>query len=276
MASCCLLKKRLLIISQRVLDNNSDLITVHVQHVNPELQGEGIQPRMEMRLHRFLSDVGFCSKRQGEKLIRAGKIVVDGRKAIMGDTVSGNEDIFIDGQKLQVKKSPKKKALAFYKPQGVECSLSPNPNGTTLLDFNFGPDRVFPIGRLDKDSHGLLLLTNDGTLANRLAQPSLEHDEEYILVVEGQITSETISQLAQGVVLANKKTAPCRIEHMEKNVFRIILHDGHNRQIRKMCEKVGLQLRDIKRVRIGSVLLQNLKEGEWRVLGDQEFHMLKN
>ena len=139
-----------------------------------------------MRLHKFLSDVGFCSKRQGEKFIRAGKILVNGKKATFGDTVSGNEDIVIDGQTLQVKKSPKKKVLAFYKPKGVECSLSPNPAVKTLLDFDFGADRVFPIGRLDRDSHGLLLLTNDGVLGNRLAQPSSKHEEEYLVVKKGE------------------------------------------------------------------------------------------
>ncbi len=228
-----------------------------------------------MRLQKFLSNVGFCSKRQGEKLIRAGKILVNGKKAILGDKVSGNEDIVIDGQTLQVKKSPKKKVLVFYKPKGVECSLSPNPEVETLLNFDFGADRVFPIGRLDKDAHGLLLLTNDGVLGNRLAQPSFEYEEEYLLVIKGEVTSEIIVQLAQGIMLKKKRTAPCRVEQIEDNMLRFILHDGRNKQIRKMCEAVGLHIQDLMRVRVGRILMQELKEGEWRALSDTEFQILK-
>ncbi len=228
-----------------------------------------------MRLHKFLSNVGFCSKRQGEKLIRAGKILVNGKRATVGDKVSGNEDIVIDGKTLQIKKSPKKKVLVFHKPRGVECSLSPNHEVKTLLNFDFGADRIFPIGRLDKDSHGLLLLTNDGVLGNRLAQPSSEHEEEYVLVVKGEVTSEIIGQLVHGIMLEKKRTAPCRVEQIEDNMLRFILHDGRNKQIRKMCETVGLHIHDLKRVRIGNILLQELKEGEWRILSDTEFQVLK-
>ncbi len=228
-----------------------------------------------MRLQKLLSNVGFCSKRQGEKLIRAGKIFVNGKKAILGDKVSGNEDIVIDGQTLQIKESPKKKVLVFYKPKEVECSLSPNQEVKTLFDFDFGADRVFPIGRLDTGSHGLLLLTNDGILGNRLAQPSFEHEEEYLLVVKGEVTPEIIAQLSQGIMLGKKRTAPCSIEQTKDNMLRFILHDGRNKQIRKMCEAVGLQVHDLKRVRVGRILLQELKEGTWRVLNDTEFQRLK-
>lgn len=230
--------------------------------------------RLNMRLQRFLSNVGFCSKRQGEEYIRAGKIFVDGKKATLGDKVSGNEDIVIDGQTLLAKESPQKKVLAFYKPRGVECSLSLNREIKTLLDFNFGNDRVFPIGRLDKESHGLLLLTNDGVLGNRLAKPSIEHEEEYLLMIKGEVTQGIIAKLSQGIMLGKKKTAPCFIEQLEDNKLRIVLHDGRNRQIRKMCEAVGLQVQDLMRVRVGTILLQKLKEGQWRVLRDKEFQIL--
>jgi pseudouridine synthase len=227
-----------------------------------------------MRLQRFLSNVGFCSKRQGEKYIRAGKILVNGKKATLGDKVSGNEDIVIDGQTLLVKKSPEKKVLAFYKPKGVECSLTPNGDVKTLLNFDFGVDRVFPVGRLDKESHGLLLLTNDGVLGNRLARPSFEHEEEFLLVAKGEITSELVFQLSQGIKLGKKKTAPCHVEQTEDNMLRFILHDGRNRQIRMMCEKVGLQVNDLMRIRVGKISLQELRTGEWRILKDTEFQEL--
>jgi pseudouridine synthase len=230
---------------------------------------------MNIRLQRFLSNVGFCSKRQAEKYIRAGKIHIDGKQATMGDEVSGSEDIVINGQTLLVKKSPEKKVVIFYKPKGVECSLSSYGEVKTLLDFDFGADRIFPIGRLDKDSHGLLLLTNDGVLGNRLAKPSSEQEEEYIAAVKGEVTPEIIVQLAQGISLEKKKTVPCRVEQIEDNMLRFILHDGRNRQIRKMCETVGLHVADLMRVRVGKILLQELKEGEWRVLNDAEFQALK-
>jgi pseudouridine synthase len=231
--------------------------------------------RMNMRLQRFLSNIGFCSKRQAERYIRAGKILVNGKTAVIGDEVSGNEDIVVDGQPLLVKKSPRKKVLVFYKPKGVECSLTSYGDVQTLLDFDFGADRVFPIGRLDRDSHGLLLLTNDGALGNNLAQPSLEHEEEYVVVVKGEITSEILVQLAQGISLEKKKTVPCRVEQIGDKRLRFILHDGRNRQVRKMCEAAGLQVDDLMRVRVGRIVLQELKEGEWRVLNDAEFQALK-
>jgi pseudouridine synthase len=228
-----------------------------------------------MRLQRFLSNVGFCSKRQAERYIRAGKILVNGKTAVIGDEVSGNEDIVIDGQPLLVKESPRKKVLVFYKPKGVECSLTAYGDVKTLLDFDFGADRVFPIGRLDRDSHGLLLLTNDGTLGNSLAQPSAEYEEEYVVVVKGEVTSGILVKLEQGISLEKKKPVPCRVELIEDKRLRFILHDGRNRQVRKMCEAAGLQVDDLMRVRVGRILLQELKEGEWRILNDAEFLALK-
>ncbi len=227
-----------------------------------------------MRLHKFLSNVGFCSKRDGERLIRAGKIFVNGKKAQMGDTVSGDENIVIDGQILVQKKSPEKKVLLFHKPKGVECSLSPGGDIKTLLDFDFGADRVFPIGRLDRDSCGLLLLTNDGKLGNTLAQPSSEREEEYILAVKGSITSEIITRLSQGIMLGEKQTAPCQVEQQSSNTLKLILHDGRTRQIRKMCETVNLQIIDLMRTRIGTLPLEELKEGKWRILTVAELQLL--
>ena len=230
---------------------------------------------MNIRLQRFLSNVGFCSKRQAEKYIRTGEIYIDGKLAVIGDEVSGNENIVIHRQTLLVKKSPPKKVVIFYKPKGVECSLSAFSEGKTLLHFDFGADRIFPIGRLDKDSHGLLLLTNDGVLGNRLANSSSGLEEEYIVVVKEEITPDIIVRLEQGISLEKKKPVSCRVEQIGYNTLRFILCGGRNRQIRKMCEVVGLRVYDLMRVRIGKILLQELKEGEWRVLNDAEFQTLK-
>ncbi|MDR3629950.1 MAG: pseudouridine synthase [Desulfocapsaceae bacterium] len=228
-----------------------------------------------MRLQRFLSNVGFCSKRQGEKFIRAGKILVDGRTAMVGDEVSGNEDIVVDGQRLRVKQPPGKKILLFNKPAGVECSLSLSRTSKTLLDFDFGPNRVFPIGRLDRESHGLLLLTNDGVLGNRLARPSLEYEEEYLVVVRGEITPELLLRLGQGRATGEKKPVFCRVDRLEGDTLRFILHDGRTRLLRKLCEAAGLQIDDLLRVRVGGMYLQDMRDGEWRTLPDGEFMRLE-
>ena len=233
-----------------------------------------IQRKKIMRLQRFLSSVGFCSKRQGEKFLRAGKILVNGRTAVLGDTVSGDEDIAVDGQRISVKQSPGRKVLIFHKPRGVECSLTVNGSTKTLLDFEFGADRVFPVGRLDKDSHGLLLLTNDGALGNRLARPSCEHEEEYLLVVRGEITPEVLARFCQGVSEGEKKTVPFRVLQEEVHTLRVVLHEGRTRLLRKMCAAAGLQVDDLLRVRVGRIVLQGLGEGEWTALDDAGFQEL--
>lgn len=228
-----------------------------------------------MRLQKFLSDVGFCSRRQAEEFIRAGKIIVNGKKATLGDKVSGKEVISVDGRKLQVKAPPRKKVVVFFKPAGVECTLSPVYGVKTLLDFDLGPDRVFPIGRLDRDAQGLLLLTNDGELGNRLAHPSVEREEEYLVVVKENLTSEMIAQFAQGILLGNTRVVPHRVERLEDNVLRCILHEGRNKQIRKMCDAVGLEILALQRIRVGAIELGELKPGQRRVLTDTEYKALQ-
>lgn len=229
-----------------------------------------------MRVQKYLSDLGFCSRKQAENLIRQGKIIVNGKKTLLGDKVSGDETIVIDGQALLRKKTPEKKVLVFYKPKGVGCTLSARPAMKTLLDFDFGPDRVFPVGSLDIDSHGLLLLTNDGELGNRLAHPSSEHEEEYLVTVNGSITAEIIDIFRQGVMLERKRTAQCSVEQAGDNVLRFVLHEGRNRQIRKMCNAVGMKVLDLQRIRIGTIVLEELLPGNWKVLDATEFKRLKN
>lgn len=229
---------------------------------------------MEVRLQKFLSEQGICSRRRAEELICSGKILVNGKKAILGDKVSGIEEIFVEGRKV-TSHAKVTKVLAFYKPQDVECTLSPNRGATTLLDFNFGSERVFPIGRLDKDSRGLLLLTNDGDLGNKLAHPRFGQEKEYLVVVKGDITPEILELLSKGIEIDRKKTSPCTVEQVEQDVLRFVLHEGKNRQIRKMCEAVNLKVQDLLRVRVGSIWLGELKEGKWRVLNDGELASLK-
>jgi pseudouridine synthase len=231
---------------------------------------------VNMRLQKFLSEVGFCSRSDAEGFIKAGKVLVDGKKATLGDKVTGKENIIVDGHKLLVKEPAKKKVIVFNKPSGVECTMSQSPWMKTLMDFDYGPDRVFPIGRLDKDSHGLLLLTNDGELGNALAHPGVEREEEYVLTVKEKLTSESIARFKGGIVLKEKKQIiPHDVKQRGDNLLRCVLHEGRNKHIRKMCDAAGLEIVDLQRIRVGNVELGELQAGQWRVLTDTESQALK-
>lgn len=227
-----------------------------------------------MRLQKYLSEVGFCSRRDAEDLIRAGKIVVDGIVATLGDKATGKEKIVIDGKELEAKDLPKRKVLAFFKPSGVECTLAVINGMKTLLDFDFGPDRVFPIGYLDRDSSGLLLLTNDGNLGNKLAQPSQGDENEYLMVVENDITQATIVQLSKKIMEAHKPPMPCTIEDEGGNRFQLVIKNGKAKQIRKVCVEAGLEISDLLRIRIGDLSLEDLEVGAWRILTEAELKLL--
>ncbi len=228
-----------------------------------------------MRLQKFLSEVGFCSRREAEEFIKAGKIVVNGKKAILGDKVTGTESIIVDGKKLQVKKPAKKKVIVFNKPKGVECTLVQTPWMKTLMDFDFGSDRVFPIGKLDKDSHGLLLLTNDGELGNSLAHPDAQNEEEYILTLEDKLSYEMLTRFKLGVVLHDKHVVPHQVKQLQDNAVRCILHEGRDKLMRKICDAAGLKIADLGRTRIGAIELGELKPGAWKLLTDPEYRALK-
>lgn len=228
-----------------------------------------------MRLQKYLSEVGFCSRRDAEDLISAGKIVVDGTVATLGDKVLGHENIVIDGKELVAKELPTRKVLVFFKPAGVECTLAAINGLKTLLDFDFGSDRVFPVGHLDRESSGLLLLTNDGDLANKLTQPSRKDEDEYLLVVEGDVTPAMVVKLSQAIMEAHKASQPCLVEHVGGNRLQITLHNGRSRQIRKSCEDQGVEISDLLRLRVGKVGLEDLEVGGWRILSAEELQLLR-
>lgn len=200
---------------------------------------------------------------------------MNGRKATLGDKVSDLDLITVDGEKLSITRPPKKKVVIFHKPQGVECTMSLMTGVRTLLDFDFGPDRVFPIGRVDRDGHGLLLLTNDGELGNRLAQPTAQHEEEYLLVVREDLTPEMIAHLRQGMPLGRRKIAPHLVEQLADNALRCLLHEGRSKHLRRMCDAAGLEIIDLLRLRVGTIGLDNLEPGQWRELKDAEFQALQ-
>ncbi len=228
-----------------------------------------------VRIQKFLSEQGICSRRQAEDWIKEGKLRVDGKKSTLGDKVTGKELMTLEGKKL-VFKSPEKVVFAFYKPIGVESTLQNEHGGKTLSDFHFGT-RVFPIGRLDKDSRGLLLLTNDGELGNKLAHPRYEHEKEYLVGVDKTIAPVIIQKLSSGrILLDRKRVAPCLVEKLDSKHFKIILREGRNRQIRRMCDVCGLLVTDLFRVRVGSLLVGEMKPGEFRKLTAEEMKTMKS
>lgn len=227
----------------------------------------------KIRLQKLLSQCGYCSRREAENLIRYRKVYLNGELATLGDRANTKDTIMIEGKHISLQKQVLK-TIAWYKPINVETTLAParDPSYQTLIDFNFGPERVFPIGRLDKNSRGLLLLTTDGELANKLMHPRYEKEKEYRVKIEktgkGKLKGlkECASILSQGVLIDTKKTKPCTVEVIGPNELRFVLKEGRNRQIRKMCEAIGLEVIDLFRVRFGDVALDTLKleAGEWK------------
>jgi len=221
------------------------------------------------RIQKFLSEQGICSRRKAEELIRNGDILVNNKKVVLGCKVEGAETITIKGETV-ITKTPKKIVLAFHKPKGIESTLKNELGGKTLADFDFG-QRVFPIGRLDKDSRGLLLLTNDGDLGNKLAHPRYQHEKEYLVTVDKKLTPAVIKHLGSGKIKIDEKNVlTCEVEQIAEKTFSIILKEGKNRQIRKMCETCDLQVKDLIRIRIGNINLDEIKPGKFRVLSTIE------
>lgn len=228
-------------------------------------------PEELIRVQKYLSQKGLFSRRQAEDLIRKGRLSVEGKVLTLGDRVKEGALIELDGSLLDVPTEVEPVLLAFYKPRGVETTLQKSENAPgsrptpTLADFNFGA-RVFPIGRLDKDSHGLLLLTNDGDLANQLMHPRYEKEKEYLVQLNKKIEQKEVDLLQTGLVIDEKKTAPCKAEIINENTLVLTLTEGRNRQIRRMCEALGYEVVDLLRVRVGKVHLKDLRPGEWKPL----------
>ncbi len=227
-----------------------------------------------IRLSKFCSSQGICSRREADERIASGRILVDGKRARLGQRVTGNEKIEVDGQSVTRKHVPTQ-VILFHKPKQVECTLKSMSDAKTLADYRFGPHRYFPIGRLDKDSRGLLLLTNNGDLGNRLAHPRYQQEKEYLVTTQKPLTPEALKALSIGIKIDHKVTIPCEVEQILPEVFRIVLKEGRNRQIRKMCEAIGYKVIDLVRIRIKNIKLGELPENKWRVLSEVEVASLK-
>lgn len=228
---------------------------------------------MEMRLNKFLSDAGVCSRREADRLAEEGRVTVDGQPAAVGQRITDGQQVAIDGRPVTIRK--KKVILAVHKPVGVVCTTSEKdraPNIVRLIDY---PLRVYPVGRLDKDSEGLLLLTNDGALTDALLRSRNGHEKEYLVDIDRPLTDEFLRKMAQGVPILDTVTRPCRVERAGQSRFRIILTQGLNRQIRRMCEYLGCRVVRLKRVRIVNIRLGDLPAGAWRELTLQEERSLR-
>jgi len=220
-----------------------------------------------VRINKYLAETGTCSRREADQWIEAGRVTVDGTQAVLGTQVSEGAIVMVDGKPLPEK--PRRVYLALNKPVGIECTTDREVPGN-IVDFVGHRERVFPIGRLDKDSEGLILLTNDGDIVNTILRAENEHEKEYVVAVDRPLTPAFLAGMAAGVPILDTVTNPCKVTQVGRNTFRIVLTQGLNRQIRRMCEHFDYTVRGLQRVRIMHVRLGDLPVGKWRNLSPAE------
>lgn len=249
--------------------SNSKKLTKEILHPDQEI--------LSVRLNKYLSDAGVCSRREADRLIEAGMVLVDGKSAVMGQKVMSGQQVVCRGTLV----TPEKELIlfAFHKPVGVECTTAKD-NPDNIVDYIGYPERVFPIGRLDKNSSGLILMTNAGELSDRILRGSNYHEKEYRVKVSHPLTREFLNAMGSGVEITlndgkqKVTTRPCYVEAEGADTFRIILTQGMNRQIRRMCEALGYKVVALQRIRIMNIRLGNLLEGHYRHLSETEIRKL--
>lgn len=225
----------------------------------------------EIRLNKFISEKGICSRREADKLIEEGKVTINGKRAEMGTKVSCHDEVRLNGKLLTQNESLV--YIALNKPVGITCTTEKKVLGNIVDLINY-PKRIFPIGRLDKDSEGLIFLTNDGDIVNKILRAGNNHEKEYIVTVNKAITDEFINRMSSGVKILGTITKPCTVIKEGTYVFRIILTQGLNRQIRRMCDALGYHVVKLKRIRIMNVKLDDLPIGKWRYLAPSELKVI--
>ncbi len=224
------------------------------------------------RINKYLSVSGFCSRREADRLLEQGRVTIDGQTAVLGDRVHPEQNVCVDGK--QICPSDERILIALNKPEGIVCTSS-KQDKDNIIDFIHFEKRVYPVGRLDKDSTGLILLTNDGELMDRILRGRNGHEKEYEVTVNKPMKKEVLQAMAQGVPILNTMTKPCRIERLDQRCFRMILTEGLNRQIRRMCEYFGYRVVTLRRVRIMNIELGNLPVGKWRYVSPDELQKLE-
>ena len=227
----------------------------------------------EVRLNKYISESGFTSRREADKLIESGKVKVNGETAVTGLKVSSGDVVEVCGKVISNHQKPV--YIALNKPVGITCTTESKVKGN-IVDFVNHKQRIFPIGRLDKDSQGLIFLTNDGDIVNKILRAGNNHEKDYIVTVNKNINPQFIKGMSNGVPILGTVTKKCRVTQENKRTFRIILTQGLNRQIRRMCEYFGYTVTKLERVRIMNVKLGKLKIGQWRDLTPQELKEINN
>lgn len=222
----------------------------------------------ETRINKYLSEVGYCSRRAADKLIDQGRVTINGKVPEMGTKVNPKDEVRVDGELIS---EPKEKPvyLAFNKPIGIVCTTDTRVEKDNIIDFINYPKRIFPIGRLDKPSEGLIFMTNDGDIVNKILRARNHHEKEYVVTVNKPITAEFLKKMRNGVPILDTVTRKCEVEQLGTNQFKIVLTQGLNRQIRRMCEYLDYRVKKLKRVRIMNVNL-DIPIGKWRHLTHNE------
>ena len=224
-----------------------------------------------MRLNKYLSEAGVCSRREADRLVQEGRILIDGEPAALGTQVEESSRILIDGK--EIRREEKKVLLVFHKPRGIECTTDLHVKKNVISYINY-PIRVYYAGRLDKDSEGLLLLTNQGELVNRMMKAGNGHEKEYVVTVDRPVTEEFLAAMGKGVPILGTVTRACKVTKEGERSFRIVLTQGLNRQIRRMCHYLGYEVKRLKRVRIMNVCLGDLAVGQYRAATGEEMEEL--
>ncbi len=222
-----------------------------------------------IRLNKYIADSGICSRRQADKYIEQGHVFLNGKRARIGDLVFARDKVRVNGLELEPREEEDLVFIALNKPVGITSTTEKNVRDN-IIDFVNHSTRIFPIGRLDKDSQGLILLTNNGDIVNKILRAGNEHEKEYIVTVDKPLTESVIQGMSNGVPMLGVMTKKCKIEQIAANTFKIILVQGLNRQIRRMCEHFGYEVVKLERIRIMNLKLKGLPLGEWRDLTDQE------
>jgi 23S rRNA pseudouridine2604 synthase len=220
-----------------------------------------------VRLNKYISETGICSRREADKLIEAGRVTCNGLPAVLGTQVGEADEIRVDGRLVGLRK--KQIYIALNKPVGITCTTETHVEGN-IIDLVGHKERIFPIGRLDKDSEGLILLTNDGDIVNEILRSENNHEKEYLVTVERAVTDLSLKMMADGVKIMGEITKPCKVSRINEKTFRMILTQGLNRQIRRMCSALGYRVQHLRRVRIINIDLGSLAPGEWRELAEAE------
>ncbi len=225
-----------------------------------------------MRINKFFTEQGYCSRREADRLIESRRVKINDRVAVLGDQVQEGDQVFVDGQRIEF--NPPKTYIMYHKPRGITSTTDLRVEGN-IVEAVAHQERVFPIGRLDKESTGLIFLTNDGDIVNKILRAQFGHEKEYIVEINRPVDESFVKKLSQGVDIGGYVTKPCKVRKISGNTFSIILTEGKNRQIRRMCEAQGVVVKNLQRIRIMNIKLGSLHPGEWQDIPKDQLNELK-